>query len=350
MEYRRLGASGLLVSPVCLGTMMFGGRASEQASKRIIASARDAGINFIDVADAYAKGESEKITGRAIKRQRHDWVLATKVGNPMGRGGNVGPNDRGLGAKHIHQGIDASLKRLGTDFVDIFYFHLDDLDTPMEESVEAMAGIIRQGKARHWGLSNYTGWRIAAICSLAEAMGVPLPVVHQPYYNAMNRMPEIDILPACDYFGLGVVPYSPLARGVLTGKYGTGKSVDKGSRAGIKDRRMMETEFRAESLKMAQKIEKHAESRGMTAGQFAFNWVLNNSLVTSVLAGPRTMAQWKEYLGALKHDFSAEDEALVDSLVPSGHPSTPGYSDPKYPYQGRQPWVGEGPETSRFGD
>ena len=346
MEYRRLGASGLLVSPICLGTMMFGGRTSEQVSRRIIGSARDAGINFIDVADAYVKGESEKILGRAIRRQRHDWVVATKVGNPMG----PGANDRGLGAKHIHQGIDASLKRLNMDFVDIYYFHLDDLDTPMEESVHAIADVIRQGKARHWGISNYTGWRIAAICGLAEAMGAPLPVVHQPYYNAMNRMPEVDILPACENFGLGVVPYSPLARGVLTGKYTPGRKADKGTRAGGKDRRIMETEFRPESLKMARTLKKHAEKRGMTAGQFAFNWVLHNALVTSVLAGPRTMGQWKEYLGALKHGFTAEDEALVDGLVPSGHPSTPGYSDPKYPYQGRQPWTGEGPETSRFGD
>ena len=338
MDYRCLGLSGLMVSPICLGTMMFGGRTNEQASKRIIASARDAGVNFIDVADGYAKGESEKVVGRAIKRQRHDWVVATKVGNPMTPG--AGPNEKGLGAKHIHRSIDASLKRLGTDFVDIYYFHLDDLETPMEESIQAAADIVAQGKARYWGISNYAGWRIAALCGLAQAMGAPLPVVCQPYYNAMNRMPETDALPACEYFGLGVVPYSPLARGVLTGKYAPGKAPDKGTRAGRGDKRMLSTEFRPESLKMARKIRKHAEKRGMTAGQFAFNWVLNNSIVTSVLAGPRTMAQWKEYLRALDHEFTSKDEALIDRMVPSGHPSTPGYSDPKYPTQGRQPWTG----------
>ncbi len=336
MEYRCLGNSGLMVSPICLGTMMFGGRASEQVSKRIIAHARDAGVNFIDVADMYVKGESEKIVGRAIKRQRHDWVLATKVGNPMGKG----PNERGLGAKVIHQSIDASLKRLGLDFVDIYYFHLDDLDTPMEESIQAAHDIVKQGKARYWGISNYAGWRVSILCSLVQAMGGPLPVVCQPYYNAMNRMPETDTLPACDYFGLGVVPYSPLARGVLTGKYKLSGKPDKGTRAGRGDKRMLSTEFRPESLKMAQKIKKHAEKRGMTAGQFAYLWVLNNSIVTSVLAGPRTMAQWKEYLGALEHEFTEADEALVDKMVPAGHPSTPGYSDPKYPYQGRLPWTG----------
>ena len=338
MNYNCLGMSGLMVSPICLGTMMFGGRTSEQLSRRIVASARDAGVNFIDVADTYAKGESEKIAGRAIKRRRHDWVLATKVGNPIGPG--AGPNEKGLGAKHIHQSIDGSLKRLNTDFVDIYYFHLDDLDTPLEESIQAVADVVSQGKARYWGISNYSGWRIAALCGLAQAMGAPLPVVCQPYYNAMNRMPETDVLPACEYFGLGVVPYSPLARGVLTGKYKLSKKPEKGTRAGRGDKRMLSTEFRKESLKMAQTIKKHAEKRGMTAGQFAFNWVLNNQLVTSVLAGPRTMGQWKEYLGAIKHEFTVEDEDLIDGLVPSGHPSTPGYSDPKYPYAGRQPWTG----------
>ncbi len=336
MEYRRLGNSGLLVSPVCLGTMMFGGRTDEATSKRIIAHARNAGINFIDVADVYVKGESEKIVGRAIKRHRHDWILATKVGNRMG----PGANEQGLSAKYIHQSIDASLKRLNTDFVDIYYYHLDDLDTPLEESIQAAADIVAQGKARYWGISNYSGWRIATLCSLAEAMGAPLPVVSQPYYNAMNRMPETDTLPACEYFGLGVVPYSPLSRGVLTGKYKLSGKQDKTTRAGRGDKRMLSTEFRPESLRMAREIKKHAEKRGMTAGQFAFNWVLNNSIVTSVLAGPRTMAQWKEYLGALKHEFTAADEKLIDKMVPSGHPSTPGYSDPKYPYQGRQPWTG----------
>ena len=346
MEYRRLGASGLRVSPICLGTMMFGGRTSEKASRAIISSARDAGVNFIDTANTYVKGESERITGRAIKRHRHEWVLATKGGNPIGKG----PNDGGLGAKNLHKAIDDSLQRLGTDFVDIYYFHLDDLDTPMEESITAVTDLIRHGKARYWVISNYTGWRAATLCSMAEAMGAPLPVACQPYYNAMNRTLEIDLLPACDYFGLGVVPYSPLARGVLTGKYTVGKKADKGTRAGVKDSRMMETEFRPESIKMAKTIKKHAESHGLTAGQFAFNWVLNNQIVTSVVAGPRTMGQWKDYLGALRYEFTAEDETLFDGLVPSGHPSTPGFSDPKFPIQGRQPWTGGAPKTSRFGD
>jgi len=164
---------------------------------------------------------------------------------------------------------------------------------------------------------------------------VPPPVVCQPYYNAMNRQPETELLPACAHYGLGIVPYSPLARGVLTGKYQPGQTPPQESRAGRKDRRIMETEFREESLVMAQQIKAHAEKRGMTAAQFALNWVRNNALVTSVLAGPRTEEQWQEYLGALAFKLTDEDEALIDGLVKPGHPSTPGYNDPKFPMLGR---------------
>lgn len=334
MEYRKLGASGLKVSPICLGTMMFGERTDAAEAGRIVASARAAGVNFIDTADAYAKGESERITGKLIANEREQWVLATKLGNYMGKG----PNDGGLSRAWMMRAIDASLERLNTDWIDIYYFHLDDASTPIEESLTAMAEIIAAGKVRYFGLSNYRAWRIAQIAELCAKLGVPAPIVSQPYYNAMNRMPETEILPACANYGLGVVPYSPLARGVLTGKYAPGQAPAADTRAGKKDKRMMETEFREESMVMAQKLKAHAEKRGMSAGQFALNWVLNNRIVTSVLAGPRTMEQWTEYLGALEHPFSAEDEALVDSMVKSGHPSTPGYNDPKYPLTGRPTW------------
>jgi len=316
---------------VCLGTMLFGDRTDAAEAGRIVASARAAGVNFIDTADAYAKGESERITGKLIAAEREQWVLATKLGNFIGKG----PNDGGLSRAWMMRAVDASLERLNTDWIDIYYFHLDDATTPIEESLTAMAEIIAAGKVRYFGVSNYRAWRIAQIAELCARLGVPAPIVCQPYYNAMNRMPETEVLPACANYGLGVVPYSPLARGMLTGKYAPGQAPAADTRAGHKDKRMMETEFRDESMVMAQKLKAHAEQRGMRAGQFALNWVLNNRLVTSVLAGPRTLAQWTEYLGALVHRFSAEDEALVDSMVKSGHPSTPGYNDPKYPIIGR---------------
>ncbi|HET6263206.1 MAG TPA: aldo/keto reductase, partial [Usitatibacter sp.] len=190
-------------------------------------------------------------------------------------------------------------------------------------------------RIRYWGVSNLRGWRIAEAVRVCDQLGVPRPVVSQPYYNAMNRQPENDVLPACGHYGIGVVPYSPLARGVLTGKYAKGAEPPADSRVGRKDARILQTEFREESLVIAQKIKAHAEKKGMTPGHFAFAWVLANPIVSSVIAGPRTLDQWNDYLAGLGRRFDAEDEALVNSLVSPGHPSTPGYNDPAYPLAGR---------------
>jgi aryl-alcohol dehydrogenase (NADP+) len=333
MDYRGLGRSGLKVSPLCLGTMMFGGATDATAAERIIAAAREAGVNFVDTADQYNDGRAEEITGRAIKGERDRWVLATKVCNPMG----IGPNERGLSRKWVMQAAEASLKRLGTDYIDIYYLHKEDHGTPLDETVRAMADLLRQGKIRYFGVSNHRSWRIAEICAIADRLGIDRPVASQPYYNAMNRMPEVEQLPVCAHYGLGVVPYSPLARGVLTGKYRPDLPPPPGTRAGRQDMRILQTEWRPESLRLAREIAAHAEKRGMTAGQFALAWVLNNRLVTSVITGPRTLEQWADYVGALGYGFTAEDEALVDRLVAPGHPSTPGYNDPAYPIEGRVP-------------
>jgi len=342
MDYRDLGKSGLKVSPLCLGTMMFGDRTDAAEAGRIVASAREAGINFIDTADVYAKGESERITGKLIASDRDRWVLATKVGNPMpapassGPGGDD-PNRRGTGRRWILKAIDESLARLGTDYVDLYYLHRDIESTPLEETLTAMADVIRAGKVRYFGVSNFRGWRISEVAHTCRALGLPKPAASQPYYNAMNRQAENDILPACAHHGIGVVPYSPLARGVLTAKYAPGAEPAPDTRAGRKDRRIMQTEWRPESLEIAQKVKAHAKKKGMSAGHFAVNWVLANAIVTSVIAGPRTLEQWNDYLAALGKGFDAEDEALVDSLVSPGHPSTAGYNDPAYPMRGRIP-------------
>jgi len=275
MEYNALGRSGLQVSRLCLGTMMFGDRTDAAEAGRIVASAREAGVNFIDTADVYAKGESERIAGKLIAADRDRWVLATKVANPMGDD----PNRRGTGRKWILRAIDESLGRLGTDYVDIYYLHKDVAATPLEESVAAMADVISQGKARYFGVSNYRGWRIAEVMRVCDELGVERPVVSQPYYNAMNRQPENDVLPACAHYGVGVVPYSPLARGVLTGKYVKGQAPAEGSRAARNDKRIMETEFREESLEIAQELKAHAEKKGMSASDFAVGWVLANPIV-----------------------------------------------------------------------
>lgn len=334
MEYRKLGRSGLRVSKLCLGTMMFGGRTDADTSNRIIAQAREQGVNFMDSADAYNGGESERVIGAAIADERDAWVVATKAANAMGDG----PNERGLSRKWLLQACEASLSRLATDYIDIYYLHKEDLDTPLDETVRALGDLIRQGKIRYFGISNYRAWRVAEICRLCDSLGVDRPVVSQPYYNALNRMPEVEHLPACVHYGLGVVPYSPLARGVLTAKYEPGAEPAADTRAGANDKRMMQTEWRQESLVIARQLKEHAEARGLTPIQFAVAWVLNNRLVTAALAGPRTMEQWEGYLGGLDYVFNEEDEVLVDSLVTTGHPSTPGYNDPAYPIEGRVPW------------
>lgn len=331
MEYRKLGASGLNVSALSVGTMLFGDRTDEAEAKRIVGAALDAGVNFIDTADQYAKGESERITGNLVKANRAHWILATKVGNRVG----PGVNDAGLSRGWIMRAVDGSLQRLGLDYIDIYYLHLDDMNTPVEETVGAIGDVMRAGKIRYFGISNYRAWRLCLLLQACRDLGVPQPVVCQPYYNAMNRQPEVEVLPACQHFGLGVVPYSPLARGVLTGKYQPGQEPPAETRAGRKDARMMETEFRQESLVAAKEIVAHAAKKGMTGAQFAINWVLNNALISSAITGPRTLEQWKEYEACLKFKLDAEDEALVDRLVRPGHPSSPGYNDPKYPLHGR---------------
>jgi aryl-alcohol dehydrogenase-like predicted oxidoreductase len=336
MRYVPLGRSGVKVSPLCLGTMMFGGQADEPTARTIIGIARDAGLNFIDTADVYNQGRSEEITGRAIADERPRWVVATKVGNPMG----AGPNDRGLSRRWIALACEASLRRLGTGWVDVYYLHKEDPSTPLEETVVAVGDLIRQGKVRYFGLSNFRAWRIVEIVRLCDRTGVDRPVVLQPYYNALNRMPEVELLPACAHHGLGVVPYSPLARGVLSGKYDPDAPPPPDTRAGREDKRMMQTEWRRESLVIARTLKGHAEARGVTPGQFALAWLLNNRLVTSPVIGPRTAEQMRDYLGALDYGFTAEDETLVDSLVVTGHPSTPGYNDPAYPVEGRVPRTG----------
>ncbi|MDB5805047.1 MAG: NADP-dependent oxidoreductase [Betaproteobacteria bacterium] len=331
MEYRRLGASGIRVSPICLGTMMFGERTDEAEAGRIVASAREAGVNFIDTADTYASNNSERITGKLIAEDRTRWILATKVTNPHGSD----PNDRGASRRWLNLAIEHSLKRLGTDYIDIWYLHRDDAETPMEETVATLGELMRAGKIRYIGLSNFRAWRVALFVATCKAMGVPPPIVCQPCYNAMDRTPELELIPACMHHGLAIVPYSPLARGVLSAKYKPGEAPPPESRAGRKDKRLLQTEFRDDSLRLAQVMAEHAHKRGMAPGEFAFNWVLNNRYVTSVIAGPRTMEQWTGYMDSFKHSFTAEDEALVDSLVAPGHPSTQFYTDPIYPVLGR---------------
>jgi aryl-alcohol dehydrogenase-like predicted oxidoreductase len=331
LDYASLGASGLKVSQLWLGTMMFGDQTNATEAANIVAAARDAGINAIDTANAYAGGESERITGRLIQADRARWVLATKVANPMG----PGPNDRGLSRRHVLSAVDASLQRLNTGWVDVLYLHREDASTPLEETLAAVAHLIERGKVHHFGLSNFRAWRVARVVETCRAMGIAAPIVCQPPYNAMSRQIETELLPCCAHYGLAAVVYSPLARGVLSGKYQPGAAPPEGSRAARNDPRLLQTEFRAESLALAARMAEYARERGLTPTQLALGWVSNNALVGGVIGGPKTLAQWQDYLDALHTPFDAEDEAFVSALVATGHASTPGYNDPQYPITGR---------------
>ena len=329
--YRSLGASGLKVSPLWLGTMMFGDQTAEAEAAAIVDAAREAGVNAIDTADIYAKGESERLVGRLIRADRSRWVLATKGANPM----SDAPNDRGLSRRWITRAVDGSLQRLGTDWIDLCYMHRDDETTPVEETLATMSRLIEAGKILHYGVSNFRAWRIARLVETARRMGVPPPVACQPPYSAVTRGIEVEILPACAHYGLGAVTYSPLARGVLTGKYSPDAQPPADSRAARADRRLMQTEWRPESIMLAQAFAEHARARGVSAAQLAIAWVLNNRLVNGVISGPRTLAQWLDYVAALAVEVTAEDERWVDERVPPGHASTFGYTDPIYPVTGR---------------
>ncbi len=245
------------------------------------------------------------------------------------------PNESRYARAWVLRECEASLRLLKTDRIDIYYLHRDYNGMDLEEPLRAVDALLRDGKIRYWALSNFRGWRIGEAVHLAKSLNMPGPVACQPYYNLLNRQPEVEVLPACMHHGLGLVPYSPIARGVLSGKYAPGSQPEAGSRAGRGDKRMMETEFREESLRIAQALKAHCDRTGRALGHFATAWVLAHRGVSSVIAGPRTLAQWTDYGAALECGITAEDEALVDSLVSPGHPSTPGYNDPAYPLAGR---------------
>lgn len=333
MIYRALGQSGLQVSALTLGSMMFGEQTSDGEALRIIDKAWDQGVNSIDTADVYNGGRSETIVGQAVARRREDWVVASKVGY----GAADRPHASGLSRKHVFNAIDATLSRMGTDYLDLYYLHREDHQVPLEETVRAMGDLLRQGKIRYWGVSNFRGWRIAELCHVAERLGVEKPVVSQPLYNIVNRQAEPEQFTAAAFHGLGIVPFSPLARGVLSGKYAPGSTPDAGSRAGRQDKRILEVEWRQESLSIAQRIQAHVEAKGVGIVEFAIAWVLNNRLVSSAIVGPRTEAQWDTYAGALDVTLTAEDEAFIDSLVTPGHASTPGFNDVAHFVSGRLP-------------
>ena len=297
MVYRRLGDTGLMVSELCLGCMTFGREASEEDSKRLVDRFLEAGGNFIDTADVYSKGVSEEITGRAIKGARDDVVLATKVYFPMGEG----PNDTGLSRKHVTQGCEDSLRRLGTDYIDLYQVHCWDSATPLKETLSALTDLVRSGKVRYIGVSNFTGWQLVKSLCLSEANGLERFVCLQPQYSLVERNIEREILPICLEEGLGVIPWSPLGGGFLSGKYRREEELPEGSRiseavASMEehwDRRATDRNWRALDV-----VGRISEETGKSYAQISLNWLLRQDGVTAPIIGARTLEQLEDNLGA----------------------------------------------------
>ncbi len=305
MEYRRLGKTGLMVSELCLGCMTFGRELDEEGSKEIVERFLGAGGNFIDTADVYADGVSEEITGRAIKGVREEVVLATKVRFPMGDG----PNDVGLSRKHVVAGCEASLRRLGTDYIDLYQVHMWDAATPLEETLSALTDLLRQGKVRYIGVSNFTGWQLMKALCVSELKGLERFVSLQPQYSLVERNIEREVLPVCREEGLGVIPWSPLGGGFLSGKYRRGEEPPGDSRiAGATDdmeeawaRRATERNWRTLDV-----IDEISEETGKSYAQISLNWLLRQGDVTAPIIGARRPDQLEDNLQATGWELSAE--------------------------------------------
>ena len=331
MNYRSLGAAGVKLSPICLGTMMFGGQTRADESTRIMHKALDLGINFFDTADIYNAGQSEIVVGQAIAGRREKVVLATKGRGPMGEG----PNDSGASRLHMVRALEASLKRLNTDSVDIYYVHTPDYTVPIEETLRALDDMVRSGKVRYIACSNFRTWRLMEALWTSDRLNLNRFACVQPLYNIVNRDIEVELLPMCKAYGVGVVSYSPLARGILTGKYKTGEPFPAGSRAARNDKRMLQAELREASFDVAEELRRHCDKKKVTMSQFALAWCLANPIITSVIIGPRTTEQFDDNVTCLDVTIDAADEAFVNSLVPPGEHSGKGFQDTQYPITGR---------------
>jgi aryl-alcohol dehydrogenase-like predicted oxidoreductase len=331
MQYRWLGRTGVRVSPICLGTMMFGGPTSEADATRIIHQALDLGINFLDTADIYHRGESERVVGRAIADRRDQWILATKGRGPMGEG----PNDQGASRLHLMQALEASLRRLGTDYVDLYYVHTPDYQTPIDETLRTLDDMVRSGKVRYLACSNFRAWRLCEALWTSDRLGLNRFSCVQPLYNVVNRDIEVELLPLCQEHRIGVVTYSPLARGILTGKYQPGQVPAEGTRAARQDPRMLQAEWREASLEVAAQLNQYCQTRRVAASQFALAWCLANPIVSAVIIGPRTREQFADNMAGLTFEWTEADEQFVDRLVPPGEHSGQGFQDTAYPITGR---------------
>ena len=315
MEYRSLGRTGAMVSALCLGAMNFGGPTGEEESAAIINYALEHGVNFIDTANVYNNGESERIVGRALADGKRDQVvLATKVYGKMGEG----PNEQGVSRYHILKACEDSLRRLQTDHIDLYQLHRPGQAVPQDETLRAFDDLVRSGKVRYIGCSTHPAWMVMEALAVSERLGLARYISEQPPYNLLDRRIENELVPLCQKHGLAILPWSPLAGGILAGRYPPGQEMPQGSRA----ERMGEM-FRARITDRGRvvgaQVADMAHERGMTGAQLALLWVKDQSGVTSPIFGPRTLDQAKEQIAVAEMHLSDADRILFDALV---HPGT----------------------------
>ena len=319
MEYRRMGRTGLKVSEICLGTMTFGHGTSEGESRRIVDAAIDAGVNFFDTANSYGEGESEVLLGKALEGRRDDAVVATKFFNPMG----TGPNDSGMSRLHIMQAVEASLRRLRMDHVDLYYIHHVDTQTPLEEMLRALDDLVHQGKVRYTACSNYQAWRLCEALWISDANGWARFECFQPQYSLVVRDIEQELVPLCLHKGLGVVVWSPLGGGFLSGKYRPGERTLRGTRS-EEGWAYPEDFFAANADESLQCLLEVAAEVGRTPSQAALRWVLEQPAVTSVIAGARTLEQFADNVQAAGWTLDPKAKGRLDAVshLPDRYPET----------------------------
>ncbi len=318
MEYRQFGRTGVKVSPLCLGCMMFGAKTEPNDSYKIIDRAIDSGINFIDTANVYGRGRSEEVTGEALKRNgKRDWVvLATKV---HGRMADDDTNAMGNSRRHITKQVEASLKRLQTDYIDLYQIHRPDSSIPIDETLRALDDLVRSGKVCYIGTSTYAAWQLTEALWVADKYGLTRFVSEQPPYNLLDRRIERELLPMARSYGYGTLPWSPLAGGLLTGKYKRDQEPPEGSRFASMDSNPMQKKRYVEAIfDVIEGLEPIAKEKDCTLAQLALAWTMDKPGVTSPIIGPRTMEQLEDNLGALEVTMTEEDHNRIDKISPPG--------------------------------
>ena len=314
MEYRRLGRSGIKIAPLVLGTMNFGNPTSKKEAMRIIDSALGRGINLVDCADIYADGESERILGEALSRnrKRKGIFVTSKVYWPTG----TGPNDRGNSKHHIIQSCEASLKRLRTDYLDIYFLHRTDFDVPQEESLQALDILVKQGKVRYIACSTHPAWRTVEALWISDRYHYPKFICEQPPYNLLDRRIENEIIPMCCAYDLGIITWSPLAQGVLACKYENAANLPQGSRGTLKE--IYAERITQKGIEVGLELAKRAAEKGCTPAQFAVAWVMSQPGITGAIIGPRDLGQFEGLLPALDVTLDQTDLEFCDALVSPG--------------------------------